>query len=53
MKKVCKNCGAEVRVINYALGPELLHVDPHASWQSKERGTAWKYCKLSIAEVDD
>jgi hypothetical protein len=47
----CVHCGQQVKVINYALGPEAMHVDPHASWQSEQRGTAWRYCRLQRAAL--
>lgn len=52
-EQVCVNCGAPVRVINYALGPEVMHVEPHASWQSERRGTAWRYCRLQVASLEE
>lgn len=48
----CLNCNATVRVINYALGPQLMHVDPHAGFPSREKGTAWWHCKQQVATLD-
>lgn len=47
----CLNCNQPVRVINYALGQTLMHVDPNASFPTVQKGTAWRHCRLPVAEV--
>lgn len=47
----CLNCNAPVRVINYAMGPLLMHIDPHASFPTERKGTAWRYCKRQVAAL--
>lgn len=48
----CKNCGAPVREINYVLGPLLMHVAPEASFPTEHKGTAWRHCRQSVAELE-
>lgn len=47
----CVNCGAKVVTINYALGPELMHVSPGVSFATERKGTAWRYCQVTVAEL--
>ena len=47
----CVHCGAQVRTINYAMGPEVMHVDRHASFPTTAKGTAWRYCKQKVATL--
>lgn len=47
----CLNCGDTIRLINYALGPEWMHVDPYASFPTTGKNTAWRICKAkTVAE---
>lgn len=46
----CLNCNAVIRKINYALGEKWMHVDPAASFPTERKGTAWRTCRLSVAE---
>lgn len=50
MKKVCKHCGVEIVEMNYLSGKEWNHVNPNAGFPSKSKGSAWRYCKISVAE---
>jgi hypothetical protein len=43
----CVHCGHPVRVINYALGPEVMHIQPEASFPTTQKGTAWRQCRRS------
>lgn len=45
----CLHCNQQVRRINYALGPEWMHVEPGASFPTERKGTAWRYCRKSVA----
>ena len=45
----CVHCRAPITTINYALGPEVMHYDPAASWPTEHKGTAWRYCRLTTA----
>ena len=47
----CLNCNEPVRVINYALGKRLMHVDPDASFPTEQRGTAWRHCRQRVATL--
>lgn len=49
---VCVHCGAAVRTINYAMGPEVMHVDRHASFPTQHQGTAWRYCRMTVASLE-
>lgn len=46
----CAHCGEEIRLMRYALGDEFVHVSRYASFPSKEKGTAWRHCRLTVAE---
>lgn len=46
----CLNCNHTIRLINYALGPEWMHIDPSASFPNPRTGTAWKHCRVAVAE---
>lgn len=41
----CRHCGDTIRKINFALGPEWMHVDPSASFPTTGKGTAWRTCR--------
>lgn len=45
----CRYCGVRIAVINYALGPEWMHVTEGASFPTEHKGTAWRYCKITAA----
>lgn len=47
---ICKNCGHPIEEINYALGAEWMHIEPHAAFPTTYKGTAWKFCKIQVAE---
>lgn len=44
---LCKHCGDPIRRINYALGPEWMHVVLDASFPTTGKGTAWKTCRAT------
>lgn len=46
----CLTCNEPIRHINYALGPEWVHVDPNASFPTAAKGTAWRYCRRTVAQ---
>lgn len=46
----CLNCGDVIRRINYALGPQWMHVDPAASFPTERKGSAWRHCRRQVAE---
>jgi hypothetical protein len=46
----CAHCGVEIRLIRYVLGDQFVHVDRYASFPTKEKGTAWRHCRLTVAE---
>lgn len=49
----CRHCGHTVRLFNYALGPQWMHVDPNASFPTANKGTAWSHCRTAfVAEPD-
>ena len=52
MADLCTHCGQPVEVINYALGPKLMHVEPGASFPTVQKGTAWWHCKQRVATLD-
>lgn len=41
----CAHCRAPVHITRYALGEEVEHFDPAASWPSRQKGTAWRECR--------
>jgi len=45
----CLHCGEPIRLINYAMGPEWLHVNPDAGFPTTHKGSAWKHCKRQVA----
>lgn len=45
----CETCRAPIKIINYALGPELMHYDPAASFPTESKGSAWRYCRTTLA----
>ena len=45
----CLNCNGTIRLINYALGKRWMHVDPDASFPTEQRGTAWRFCRATVA----
>ena len=45
----CLNCNAAIRTINYAMGPQVMHIDPAAGFPSEHKGTAWRHCKQRVA----
>lgn len=45
----CLNCNQPIRLINYALGQQWMHVDPDASFPTERKGTAWRHCRDQIA----
>lgn len=47
----CLNCNQTLRVINYALGERLMHVDRDASLPSVQKGTAWRHCRQRVATL--
>lgn len=49
MRDTCLFCGQTVARINYAMGPEWMHIDPAASFPTQHKGTAWRYCRAQIA----
>lgn len=49
----CTNCGAPVKVTNYALGPEVEHYDPDAGFPTTRKGTAWRHCKTAVATMPE
>jgi hypothetical protein len=49
----CLNCNEVVRVINYALGEQLMHVDPRASFPTERKGTAWHHCRQRVATTTE
>ena len=49
MSDVCAKCGAPIRKINYALGPQWMHVNPSAGFPTVHKGSAWRYCKTAVA----
>lgn len=49
-EETCLTCGERIRRINYALGPEWMHVDPSASFPTAAKGTAWRYCRRTVAQ---
>ena len=49
--QTCRHCGDVIRRINYALGPEWMHVDPLASFPTTGKGSAWRACRATtVAE---
>lgn len=50
--KRCKRCKHPIRIINYLLGPTWMHIDLRASFPTERKGTAWRYCKIHVAEPD-
>lgn len=49
MRKSCANCGKPVELINYAMGPEWMHIAEGASFPTERKGTAWRYCRTTVA----
>jgi hypothetical protein len=45
----CLHCNEPIRLVNYALGSEWMHVDPSASFPTTHKGTAWRYCRALVA----
>lgn len=45
----CIHCREPLAVINYSLGDMWMHVTPGASFPTERKGTAWRYCRLSVA----
>lgn len=45
----CVHCRAPITTIRYALGDEVMHFDPAASFPTEHKGTAWRYCRLQMA----
>ena len=45
----CLNCNQPIRLINYALGPKWMHVNPDASFPTAAKGTAWSHCRTQVA----
>lgn len=43
----CRHCGHPIRLVNYALGPEWVHVDLDASFPTHAKGTAWTVCRAN------
>lgn len=43
----CIHCGAPVRKVNFALGPEVEHYHPDASG----RDNTWRYCRTTVATL--
>lgn len=43
--EVCRHCGVEIRVINWALGPEWMH----STYPHRTRD-AYRYCHFAVAE---
>lgn len=50
MDKICKNCHLPIRQINYLMGVEWMHINTDSGFPSTAKGTAWRYCKLQVAE---
>lgn len=50
MSNRCLNCNQPIRLINYALGEQWMHVDPAASFPTERKGTAWRHCRIAVAE---
>lgn len=51
MMERCVNCSQPIQAINYVLGEQWMHVDhPYAAFPTERKGTAWRYCKLSVAQ---
>ena len=47
-EQTCVHCGVEVRVVNWALGPELMHSPyPHHTRD------AYRNCRLTVATLAD
>lgn len=52
MSDRCLNCNQPIREIPYAMGPQWMHAAPGDSFPSVSRGTAWRHCRLFIAEPE-
>lgn len=46
-RPVCKHCGVEVSMVNFALGPRLMH-DPYPQRSS----SMYWHCQRTVAETE-
>ncbi|HET7326977.1 MAG TPA: hypothetical protein VFJ14_06775 [Nocardioidaceae bacterium] len=53
MTEHCRHCHEPIQRITYALGAQWMHIQAGASFPTEHKGTAWRYCKRTVAAPEE